>query len=100
MRRAIFYAKFMPGKYKLRYKVLLADMDGLHLNALYCDGVIYLSKIKNTAEKQCLLAEEYCHYLYSFGDILRDFKQEAIARRKSYEMLVPIERACKDGCCT
>jgi len=80
------------------------DFEDTPLKALYSNGVIGLSpNIKNTAEKRCILAEEYCHHCYSVGNILCDCKQEAFARRKSYEMLVPLcllREAEKDGCRT
>lgn len=74
----------------------------LPLKALYFDGIVVLSpEVKNTTEKRCILMEEYCHSLYSAGNILRDAKQEALARRKACERLVPLRalRAAKRAGC-
>lgn len=84
--------------------VMCHDFGHLPLKALWFDGTIILSPdIKNTTEKRCVLMEEYCHHRYSVGNILRDAKQEAFARGKAYEQLVPmptLKKAIKKGCCT
>lgn len=84
--------------------VLCYDFSSLPLKALWVDGTIILSRgIKNVAEKRCVLMEEYCHHRYTVGNALRDTKQEAFARGKAYERLVPsskIKEAIKAGCCT
>ena len=68
------------------------DFLTLPLTALYFDKTILLSKsVKDANEKRCLLAEELCHGLYSYGNCLKDEKQEAYARGKAYELLLPVE---------
>ena len=79
------------------------DFCDVPLKGLYVDNKIFLSPLKNTIEKRCILAEEYCHHCYNYGNILLDKKQEALARRMSYEMLVPLRSlraAEKAGCYT
>lgn len=75
--------------------------DDLPLKGLYVNGRVFLSlEIDNTAEKRCILTEEYCHHCYNYGNVLYDKKQEALARRQAYEMLVPLrslEAAKKSG---
>lgn len=72
--------------------VLRRDFKDMPAKALYVNGRIFLSrKVRNAAEKRCILAEEFCHHCLNCGNILRDEKQEAIARRKAYEMLVPLD---------
>lgn len=79
------------------------DFCNVPLKGLYVDNKIFLSPVKNTIEKRCILTEEYCHHCYNYGNVLRDKKQEALARRQAYEMLVPLHAlrsAEKAGCCT
>ena len=68
------------------------DFLSLPLTALYFDKIILLSKeVEDDNEKRCLLAEELCHGLYSSGNCLKDEKQEAYARGKAYELLLPLK---------
>lgn len=80
------------------------DFNRVKLKGLYLDGMVFISpKIEDAAEKRCILMEEYCHHCYNYGNVLRDRKQEALARRQAYEMLVPVralKAAKKAGCCT
>lgn len=84
--------------------VICHSTNELPLKGLYLDGMVFLSsEIKNTAEKRCVLTEEYCHHCYNYGNVLCDAKQEALARRQAYEMLVPLRAlrsAEKAGCYT
>lgn len=80
------------------------DFDRIKLKGLYLDGKVFISpNIKSSTEKRCILMEEYCHHCYNYGNVLFDKKQEALARRQAYEMLVPLRSlraAKKAGCCT
>lgn len=68
---------------------------------LQCEGFcknnhIFIKKDLTTAEKNCVLAEEIAHYLYTAGDIMDQSctvnrKLERFARRKAYEEAVPFE---------
>ncbi|MDM0610018.1 ImmA/IrrE family metallo-endopeptidase [Clostridium perfringens] len=61
-----------------------------------CKGdIIYINKNTTTEEKYCLLAEELGHYKLTVGNItklqdVKDVKQELLARKWSYENLIPI----------
>jgi hypothetical protein len=87
--------------YEQNLTIITADFSDLPLKAVYCDGVIGVScHIKSTAEKRCILDEEYCHHLYNYGNVLNNAKQEIYARNKSYERLVPLlalKKAEKEG---
>lgn len=76
----------------------------LKAKGIYVNGRVFISSdVENTAEKRCILTEEYCHHCYNYGNVLRDTKQEALARRQAYEMLVPLRAlnaAKKAGYCT
>lgn len=78
--------------------------DDLPIKGLYVNGRVFLSlEIDSSTEKRCILTEEYCHHCYNYGNVLSDGKQEALARRQAYEMLVPLrslKAAKKAGCCT
>lgn len=80
------------------------DFDKIELKGLYLDGKVFISpNIKSSTEKRCILMEEYCHHCYNYGNVLYDKKQEALARRQAFEMLVPLhalKSATSDGCCT
>lgn len=76
------------------------------LKGLYSDKIILINRnIKSNTEKTCILAEELGHYHTSSGNILDQSnivnrKQELIARRWSYEKLVPLSKlvqAQKEG---
>lgn len=80
--------------------------DG-QLSGLYIDGNIALSdKLKTTAEKACVLAEELGHHETSTGNILdmsdvRNRKQERQARFNGYQRLIGLVRlvdAYEYGC--
>lgn len=79
--------------------------DGI--KGLYSDRCIAINRrIKTTAEKKCVLAEELGHHYTTVGDITNlknvcNRKQEHIARKWSYEKLAPLESIIKasfDGC--
>ena len=61
-----------------------------------CKGnIIYINKNTTIEEKYCLLAEELGHYKLTVGNItklqdVKDVKQELLARKWSYENLIPI----------
>lgn len=80
------------------------NFDKAKLKGLYLDGMVFVSsKVENSTEKRCILTEEYCHHCYNYGNVLCDAKQEALARRQAYEMLVPLRAlnaAKKAGYCT
>lgn len=84
--------------------VICHSTNELPLKGLYLDGMVFISPdIESTIEKRCILAEEYCHHCYNYGNVLCDAKQEALARRQAYEMLVPLrslKAAEKAGCYT
>lgn len=68
--------------------------DSSRIKGLYCDGTIAVDKkLKTTAEKACVLAEELGHFETSSGDILdltntANRKQEHRARALAYEKMV------------
>lgn len=77
------------------------------IKGLYADNIIAINPILSTdAEKACVLAEELGHYYTSTGNILdqndiNNRKQELLARKWSYEKLIPLEKlvaASFDGC--
>lgn len=82
-------------KYEDEVKVYDRDMT---LKGLYYNNVIGISSKLNTdAEKRCILAEEIGHHFTTFGDILDQTnmcnkKQELIARRWAYDLIVPLEK--------
>lgn len=90
--------------YEEGLSVMQHDFGELPLKALWFDGTIVLSpQITGSTEKRCLLAEEYCHHKYSVGNVLLDSKQEAFARQKAYEYLVPmagLAKVLQEGCST
>ena len=63
---------------------------------IYNNRIAIRKSIETTATKSCVLAEELGHYYTSVGDIieqdnLNNRKQENIARKWSYEKILPIE---------
>lgn len=77
------------------------------ISGLYQDGIIGISsRLKTSADKLCVLAEELGHYHTSTGDILDQSKtinrkQERQARKWGYEKLLPLEKlisAFQNGC--
>jgi len=77
------------------------------IKGLYVDNVIAINPILSTSvEKACILAEELGHYYTSTGDILDqndicNRKQEHLARKWSYEKMVPLKKlisASFEGC--
>ena len=76
------------------------------IKGLYCDGSIAIStKLRTSAERSCILAEELGHYHTSAGNILSldavSRKQERIARLWAYNRqvgLTGIVRAFEAGC--
>ena len=61
-----------------------------------CNNYIFIRNDLSEAEKNCTLAEEIAHYLYSSGDIIDQSsvvnrKAELYARRKAYQDAVPFE---------
>lgn len=84
-------------------KTVHFHFDKTPVKALYVDGVIGLRPGIHFKEKISILAEEYCHAKYNYGNILKDKKQEQIARHKSYEIIAPIkdiQKAIKNGITT
>ncbi len=66
-------------------------------DGLYMDGCIQInSTLGTSAEKACILAEEYGHHLTAVGDITGtdpwSEKQELQGRRYAYFTLCPIEK--------
>ncbi len=68
---------------------------------MYADSTIAIRKdIKTTVEKKCTLCEELEHAYTSTGNILdlksvQNRKQEQIARKRSFERLVPLKSIIK-----
>ncbi|AJO17157.1 ImmA/IrrE family metallo-endopeptidase [Bacillus sp. GM2] len=68
------------------------------IKGLYSNNVIWINKrLRNQAEKSCILAEELGHHHTTFGDILDQSdlpkkKQELRARWWAYERLVPLNK--------
>lgn len=78
-----------------------------NLSGLYIDGNIALSnKLKTTAEKACVLAEELGHHETTVGNIIDlsvswNRKQERQARLNGYNRMIGlmgIVKAYEDGC--
>lgn len=78
------------------------------IRGFYGDGVIWIDKRLNYAEKRCKLAEELGHFYMNKGNLLdlkdyRAIKQEYIGRKWAYEMLMPMNliiSAIKSGVST
>ncbi|MEX6015090.1 ImmA/IrrE family metallo-endopeptidase [Mammaliicoccus sciuri] len=91
-----------------RYEKLVMKYDGLdgiiiddcsilegRFEGFYDNGVLLISKDLSQERKLEVLAEEIAHHYLTSGNILnQDFfihrKFEGYARRKAYEMLVPL----------
>lgn len=74
------------------WETYMAGHDGL-----YMDGCIQInSELQTSAEKACILAEEYGHHLTAVGDITGKDpwaqKQEMQGRRYAYFHLCPIKK--------
>lgn len=78
-----------------------------HVKGFCYGSMILMNKnIDSHAEYKCTLAEEIGHQLKSYGNIMdyqdtKSYKQEIIARRWSYEKLLPLHKfveAYKHGC--
>ena len=77
-------------------RIEVIDTFFAKVKGLSTRGWIAVCASLTTHEKRCILAEEYCHILFSIGDITdlsntANRKQEIFARRKAYEMLVPMK---------
>lgn len=78
------------------------------IKGLYSDNCIAINKkIKTETEKKCILCEELEHHYTTTGNIIdlkpiQNRKQELIARKWSYEKLVPLKSIIKASyaCCT
>lgn len=88
-------------------EVIDYPFESENIKGLYCDNTIAISsKIKTTAEKSCVLAEELGHYHTSTGNILdqgkvENRKQEQRARLWAYRKMVTLDKimsACEYGC--
>ena len=87
------------------YESRVAAAEDLNVNIVempingkgYCyNNYIFIRNDLSEAEKNCTLAEEIAHYLYSSGDIIDQSsvvnrKAELYARRKAYQETVPFE---------
>lgn len=88
---------------KYEYLINKAEKEGVKVHELdfgtdkkcgkYIDGFIFINKNMTDVEKCEVLAEELGHHFKTFGDItnqgiLENRKQEVVARRCSYNMLV------------
>ena len=87
------------------YEARAVAAEQLHVNivelSLQCEGFccenyIFINRGLTYKEKNCILAEEIAHYLYTAGDITDQNdtakrKAELFARRKAYEEIVPFE---------
>lgn len=63
------------------------------IKGLYCDGTVAIRKDMNTAQKTCILAEEFGHHHTSVGAIIdinsvQNRKQERQARLHGYNRLI------------
>lgn len=88
------------------YETHTAAAEKLHVNVVElplkcdgfcCDNYIFINQDLTYKEKNCILAEEIAHYLYTAGDILNqndiaNRKAELFARRKAYEAVVPFNQ--------
>lgn len=89
------------------YEKLVCDAEKMGLEVIekhfkssakgLCKGKkIGISKtIEQSVEKRCVLAEEIAHSLYTVGNIIdtrneSNYKQELFARKKAYEMILPL----------
>lgn len=78
----------------LKIDIVEMQMNG---KGYFYDGCIFIRSDLSDAEKNCILAEEIAHYLYTAGDItnqndISKRKLEFYARRKAYEAAVPFEQ--------
>lgn len=75
-------------------EVVHYDFNSTRIKGLYCDGVIGIdSKIDNSIEESCILAEEMGHFHTSYGDIVDQHnpanrKQELRARAWAYDKMI------------
>ncbi|WP_279525828.1 ImmA/IrrE family metallo-endopeptidase [Staphylococcus gallinarum] len=73
-------------------KSLDGDFEGF-----YCNGTLLIDKNLSQERKLEVLAEEIAHHYFTYGDILNqrifiNRKFETYARRKAYEILIPLEK--------
>lgn len=66
------------------------------LYGVYRNGIIFLEHSLNLTEKKAILIEEYNHFKKTVGiiideSIIDNAKQENLARRLTYEHLLPLE---------
>ncbi|MFS7001171.1 ImmA/IrrE family metallo-endopeptidase [Carnobacterium maltaromaticum] len=66
------------------------------LYGVYRNGIIFLEHSLNITEKKAILIEEYNHFKKTVGiiideSIIDNAKQENLARRLTYERLLPLE---------
>lgn len=86
-----------------KYEKLLSEYDDNLIieerkmvnDGLYSDGVVWLNKDLNSADKLSIVAEEIGHYETSSGDILdqtniSNVKQERNARKWAYEKVITL----------
>ena len=79
--------------YDLNINIIEVDLNGKG----YCyNDNIFIRQDLTVAEKNCILAEEIAHYLYTSGDItdqndIANRKAELFARHKAYESTIPFE---------
>lgn len=75
------------------------------LKGLYGNKTIWIDSELSLTEKKCVLVEEFNHHYKNYGNILckkstNAIKQELLARRSSYEHLVPLDKllTLKNNC--
>ena len=98
------YEKLLVEAEKLGIKVREAKFEGK--SGYYCNNKILINSDISECDKYCILAEEIGHHLKTYGDIsnqndLKNKKQEMIARRSGYKLLIEpddIVHAMKKGC--
>lgn len=70
--------------------------ERIGLYGVYRNGIIFLEHSLNLTEKKAILIEEYNHFKKTVGiildeNIIENAKQENLARRLTYERLLPLE---------
>jgi len=90
-------------------EVVTVPFNSERIKGLYCDGIIAMSsRLTNTKEKACVLAEEISHHQLNTGDILdlsdvENCKQEMLARLNAYNRMIGLQGiidAFEAGCLT
>lgn len=97
MESANTYEEMIIESFRNGAEVLEVDL-GTNKKCGYCYGnLIIINKSVTEREKRCILVEELGHLHTTVGDItdltnINSVKQEEIARRWGYRLLIPLEK--------